>query len=405
MPARPPAWTASLRPGYADLLELDWGVSIIDWAGERLVERPAGISRHEVRFVTSAGGVCAVKQLPLEAARREHRLLRLLEDAGGPAVAAVGLVERAGVDPGSELAALVVTRFAEQSFPYRHLLSGPGFGSHRGQLLDAVALLLVELHLLGFYWGDCSLSNVLYRYDADAIETIMVDAETTSAYPALSHGQRGQDIEIMVENVGGEMGDLAAASGLGLDAADLGMGEEIAVRYRALWTELAAEWIVPSGQEYRITERVHRLNELGFEVDEIEAAQHRERDHLHFRVRVGGRGFNSNRLRLLTGLQAGENQARQLLADLAYFTRSQGPAGAGQGPGVGRAVSAVRWRAEALEPVLARITPEHGGRDALQAYCDLLHHRYLVSAAAGRDVGTQAALESWLAQGRPGYRI
>ncbi|HLQ62384.1 MAG TPA: DUF4032 domain-containing protein [Candidatus Acidoferrales bacterium] len=368
-----------------------------------MVVLPAGVSRHSVRFLNSAGGVCAVKELPLELARREYSALRQLEELEGPSVLPVGIVQRTGADPGSELAAAVITRYAQHAFPYRQLLSGPGFGARRNQMLDAFALLLVQLHLKGCYWGDCSLSNVLCRYDAAAIETIMVDAETTSLHPSLSDGQRGSDLGIMVENVGGEMADIAAAAGLGLDEADLGMGEDIADRYRSLWSELSAEETIDPGEEYRVTERVRRLNDLGFQVDEIEVVPHRGREHLHFKVRVAGHGYNTDRLKELTGLEAGEFQARQLLADLNYFARKQGE-GSVRTP-AGKALMALRWRAEALEPTLARLAPHLDGRDPIQAYCDLLNHRYLVSAAQGRDVGTEAALKSWLKEGMPGYTL
>ena len=37
-------------------------------------------------------------------------------------------------------------------------------------------MLLVRLHLVGFYWGDVSLSNTLFRRDADAYAAYVVDA-------------------------------------------------------------------------------------------------------------------------------------------------------------------------------------------------------------------------------------
>ena len=42
---------------------------------------------------------------------------------------------------------------------------------------NAFAGLLVELHLAGLYWGDCSLSNILWRRDAGAMMAYLVDAE------------------------------------------------------------------------------------------------------------------------------------------------------------------------------------------------------------------------------------
>ena len=73
-----------------------------------------------------------------------------------------------------------------------------------------MASLLVELHLVGLFWGDCSLSNLLYRWDAGLIEAIMIDGETSMLKEELSRGQRLEDLQIMIENVAGEMADIAA---------------------------------------------------------------------------------------------------------------------------------------------------------------------------------------------------
>jgi hypothetical protein len=386
------------------MIGLDWSRPLAEWRDERMVELPRGISRHEVRFVALEGATFALKEMPERAARRDYGALRRLEEQGGSAVKPAGLMVRRQVDPGSEQAAVLITRYLDYSFSYRELLEGQGFGARRKQLLDAFAFLLVELHLLGCFWGDCSLSNVLYRYDAGAIETVLVDAETAELRPSLSDGQRGHDIEIMVENVGAEMGDIAASQGLSLDDADLTLGEDIAGRYRALWSELAVADTVPTDQQYLITERVRRLNDLGFEVDELEVVPHLGRDHVHLKLRIADRNFHSNRLRELTAVDAAENQARQILSDLRYYQMKHAPK---DGLTESRkALLAVRWRLDEFEPWLRRLaqhTPPD--LDPVQAYCDLLHHRYLVSAEAGRDVGTEAAFASWLAHGRPGYPL
>jgi len=401
MPAE--AYTITLRPGYPDLLDLNWSHSITEWTDQRLVDLPRGISRHEVRFVATGQGIYAIKELPREAANREYGILRELEELDGPAVIALGLVLRPPLDPHSEPSAALITRYVEHSFSYRELLSGPGFGPRRVQLLDAFAGLLAELHLLGCYWGDCSFSNVLYRYDAGAIEATLVDAETSEIHPELSDGQRRQDIEIMIENAGAEMADIAASQGLSVDQADLLIGHDIASRYDALWSELAGVEQVPLDQYFKVTERVKHLNELGFEIRDIEVASHAERGHLHMKVHVADRNYHSNRLRELTGIEAGENQARQILADLSYFASKQ-PSDA-RASDKARALLALRWRVEAFEPTLRKLREHIGEGDPIQAYTDLLNHRYLKSAQAQRDLGTQAALEDWIAAGMPGYAI
>src|ERR1700704_4747035 len=247
---------------------MDWERSITGWTTDRLVDLPRGISRHNVRFVAFEDRTYAVKELPTGPARQDHAVLHTLEALAGPARRPVGLVIRTDRDPHSEDAADVLSRYLNYSFSYRELISGAGFGARRSQLLDAFAWLLVELHLLGCVWRDCSLSNVLYRWDADAIETTLVDAETAAVHPALSDGQRQEDLEIMVENVAGEMGDIAASQGQSLDDADLEMGYDIAERYHAIWSEVRVDERLQPGQHYKVGERVRRINELGLEVAE-----------------------------------------------------------------------------------------------------------------------------------------
>ena len=300
--------------------------------------------------------------------------------------------------PYSDQSAALITRYVEHSFSYRELLSGPGFGPRRVQLLDAFASLLAELHLLGCYWGDCSLSNVLYRYDAGAIAVNLVDAETSEIHPELSDGQRRHDIEIMIDNAGAEMADIAASQGLSIDEADLDIGHDIAARYDALWKELAAVDRIPLDQYFRVEERIKHLNELGFEVRNLDIVSHVDRGHMHLKVQVAERNHHSNRLRELTGLEAEENQARQILADLSYFACKQAPDSSSSG----RALMAMRWRVDVFEPTMRRLRGHIGDADPIQAYCDLLNHRYLKSVEANRDLGTQAALEDWIASGMPG---
>jgi uncharacterized protein DUF4032 len=394
-------YTITLRPGDGELLTLDWAESIVNWTTPRLVDLPRGISRHTVRFAAFDRGTYAIKELPLKAGQRDYETLRTLQDLRGPAVDPVGLVIRTGEDPTAETAACLITRYTDYSFSYRELLSGGSFGPRREQLLDAFALLLVELHLLGCFWGDCSLSNVLYRYDAGALETTLVDAETAAVYPSLSEARRLHDLEIMMENVAGEMSDIAAQQGEPIDSADIHMGEDIAARYHAIWQELRAERRIRSDEQYRITESIDRLHELGFEVDEIKLVPHPDREHIHLKAKVADRNYHRNRLRELTGIEAGENQARQLLSDLHYFEMKLG----GEGPAT-RALAAVRWRVEAFEPMVAKLAKDiPPAEDPVQAYCDLLHHRYVLSARRGQDVGTEAAYLDWLAVGHPGYPL
>ncbi len=367
-----------------------------------MVVLPKGISRHEVRFFEYPGAIYVVKELSQRAAQQDYRVLRALESLGMPAVTPVGLVEGRHPDRHAEQSAALITLYEPFSFSYRELLAGAGFGPRRGQMLNAFAQLLVQLHLNGVYWGDCSLSNVLYRFDAEAIETIMVDAETAAIYPdgELSDGQRREDLDIMIINVAGGMADIAAQMGRDIDEADLGLGEDIAERYQALWDELQSEDVIGSDERYRIEDRIGRLNDLGFDVEEVDLVPTEGGSQLRVQLRVGGRSFHSSRLKALTGIEALEQQARQILSDLYYYQATHHHHSA-----TGKSIVAIQWRATVFEPMLARLAAIGGVADPIQAYCDVLYHRYMMSTGAGSDVGIEAAVADWMERGRPGYPL
>jgi hypothetical protein len=71
-------------------------------------------------------------------------------------------------------------------------------------------------------------------------------------------------------------------------------------------------------------------------------------------------------------------------------------------PRLDERTSARRWRTDVLEPTLRRLRPVIGpARDPLQAYCDVLEHKWLLSERAGHDVGLDAAIAAYLAEGAP----
>jgi len=393
----------NVRAGHPDFLDLEWESSIRDWTHPRLMDLPKGISRHEVRFVGYDEGIYAIKELPRQPAQSEWDNLRWLESVNGPSVIGTGFVIREGVDPTEEWSTAVITKYLDHSFSYRELLQGPGFGKRRNQMLDAFAALLAELHILGLYWGDCSLSNVLYQYDADSIAATLVDTETAEVHEnGLSDGQREWDLDVMTTNVAGGMADIAAQAGRDIDEADLDLGDDIAERYRGLWAELHREESIGPNERYRITERIKALNDLGFEVDDVILAAGGEIDLRRFKLRVGSRRFHRNRLQELTGIWTSEKQARTILGDLQYFLTRQEDGDSK----TGKSIAAIRWRVGVFEPWLHRVrevTPD--GSDRLQAYCDFLHHRFIMSRTAEYDVGNNAAFDDWVRRGCPGYDL
>jgi len=382
------------RAAQADLLDLPWHESLEEWASARLVDVPRGIGRHVVRFVEDAGRLFALKELPPELAQREYRLLRELADRGIAAVEPVGVVrERAREGEGS-LPDVLITRYLDFSLPYRLALARRPQPDRLERLLDAFAQLLVRLHLTGFFWGDCSLSNALFRRDAGELAAYLVDAETGELHPRLSDGQRSYDLQIAEENVVGELLDVQAEQGEEDVEEAEGLSAEIRARYDRLWRELMAEEELAPGDAGALAHRLRRLNELGFDAGEIELVETDGGLRMRIEPRVVEPGYHRRRLLRLTGLDAQENQARRLLADLGAYRRwlESGPS-----PPASETAAVGRWLAEVFEPAIAAVPPELcEKRDAAQLYHELLEHRWYLSERAGHEVSLEAAVADYV---------
>jgi hypothetical protein len=373
------------------LLTLPWDKPLADWQDERLVEiRQRGISRHVVRFVADDGKLFALKSISENLARREYRMLRALADESIPAVQVDGIV----IDCGPDADAILVTRFLDYASTYRAVFSSPRGGPATDRLLDALVELLVRLHLTGFFWGDCSLSNALFRADAGSFEAYLVDAETSEHHPTLTDGQRDFDLEIAVERVCGELMDLQAGELLPAGVDPVEVSEELRQRYQRLWLELTREEIIPPDeQRHRIAKRLRRLNELGYDADEVELIPAPEGTRLRIRTRVAESGQHSRDLFRKTGIAADDNQARRLLNDMASF---RGYLEQKKGQPVSEIVAAHRWLEEVYDPVVSAIPDRLRGRLAPpEIFHEILEHRWYMSEAAGRDVGTTAAARSY----------
>jgi hypothetical protein len=382
----------------AGLLSLPWREPMAQWTDDRLVEiRQRGISRHEVRFVADGGQVYALKELDERLARREYRLLRELGRKGIPAVEVLGVV----VDRPGDLDAVLVTRFLDHSISYRALFARPRGAQPTNQLLDAMVELLARLHLAGFMWGDCSLSNTLFRLDAGALAAYLVDAETSELHPVLSDGKRSYDVDLAFERVGGELFDLQAGGLLPSHVDPVEVAEEIPRRYAALWSELTREdTVLPSEQRFRIAERLRRLNELGFDVDEVELVDAGgTANKLRIRTRVAEPGHHRRLLFTRTGLVAQENQARRLLNDIASYRSHLERK---EGRSIPEAVAANRWLSEVYDPAVDAIPAHLRDRlDEVEVFHEILEHRWFLSERAGRDIGTTAAREDYFARVLP----
>jgi hypothetical protein len=378
-----------------ELLALPWPEPLETWDATRIALRdlPVGPSRHLVRFVEADGRLWAVKELPHDVAMREYEALRIAEDHALPAVRPAGVV----VQPRDDTA-LLVTHYLEGSWQYRRLLMRvpSTMSKHRTRLLAGISRLLVDVHRHGLFWGDCSLANTLFTRDGQEIKASLVDAETAEIHDRLSDGQRAHDLQLAVENILGGLIDVAARLGEPDDVHVqlVAEAEGVAECYRELWEVLHEEPLVDPLERHRISERVTRLNELGFEVDEVrlEPTAARHDAPLRLIVDVAGHHFHAERLRSLTGLDVGEGQATILLNDLsAHHARLEQD----RGRLVSEFAAARDWFDELLTPGIERAHEAVSGAGSpIQAYCDLLEVRWLLSEQAGHDVGDEPALRA-----------
>ena len=391
----PSSFELVTRTGHPSFLDLPWDEPLEDWDSPRIVNLIRGISRHVVRFVDYDGALYALKELPERPARREWTLLRRLESQSLPVVEAVGIV----TGRADELDAVLITRHLEFSLPYRALFSARGIPDLRTHLLNALAELLARLHIRGFFWGDCSLSNALFRRDAGALSAYLVDAETGELHGALSDGQRAYDLEIAHVNIIGELLDVDAEVGLPPDLDPEETGEEVVRRYEDLWRELTHEETFAADERFKVEERLERLNDLGFDVEEVQLVATPGGYRLRLDPHVVEPGHHRHRLLRLTGLDAQENQARRMLNDIARFREALERQ---QKRPLSESVVASRWRQEVFEPTVAAVPAELQSRlPGAEVFHQVLEHRWFLSEKAGKDVGIEEAVRSYVEKELP----
>jgi hypothetical protein len=380
------------RTGHPDFLDLPWDLPLADWESERIVQVARGIHRHVVRFVSYEDRIYALKELPERLALREYRLLRALGTEAIPVVDAVGTVTNRRTAEGDPLEAILVTRHLDFSLPFRSLFTR-GIPDARTQLIDAIAGLLLRLHIVGFFWGDCSLSNTLFRRDAGALAAYLVDAETGEMHRELTAGQRHHDLEVARENIAGELLDLEVALG-GEDLRPIETADELCDRYEQLWSELVTEEVFATDERWKVDERLRRVNELGFDVEEVELVSTDDGFALRLHTHVVEPGHHRRRLLSLTGMDVQENQARRLLNDMAQFRAYLEDE---EGRHLPEAVVAYRWLSDVFEPSVAAVPQGlRGKREPAELFHEILEHRYYRSRDLDRDVALDEAVEMYI---------
>jgi hypothetical protein len=383
-----------------DFLDFPWDQPLAEWRSDQIVDIARGIHRHVVRFINSDERLYALKELPERIAEREYRLLRILAEREIPVVEAIGIARRDLSDEAItstaavEKPAILITRYLDFSLPYRIIFATMSPPELQKTLLDALAELLVRLHLVGCFWGDCSLSNTLFRRDAGALTAYLVDAETAEIHPSLSDGMRSFDLDVAIENIFGDLVDLQAGGRLHEDVDPLEITREIRTRYDRLWSELTRVDVFGANERFLVEARIRHLNELGFDVKEVELVRTGDKFRLKLQTQVVEIGHSRRRLLFLTGLQVQENQARRMLNDIAgYRAHLEGETGTL----ISEAVAAHRWLIEVFEFAINRIPLDM--RDKLEPaemFHQILDHRWFLSETAGHDVGLADAVDSYV---------
>ena len=342
--AEPQALKITAASSNPKMFTLPWHKPLATWPEDLLANLPRGISRHVVRFVHVGDEVYAMKEITRQVAEREYEILRRLQKLELPTVTPIAVVTGRHTREGEPLEAILVTRHLKFSLPYRALFARNLRPDTAERLIDALAVLLVRLHLAGFYWGDVSLSNVLFLRDADAFSAFLVDAETGDLQVQLTDGQREYDIDLARTNIIGELMDLASGKLLPGDVDEIEVGNRLVDRYHSLWSALTDTDKFNPDEMWKIEQRVNKLNDLGFDVDELE-------------------------------MKTAEDGKRD-------------------------------WMREVFEPTVRMIPREYRSQiEPAQFFHEVLDHRWFLAEKAGHDVPMGEAVTSYIDNVLPSYNL
>lgn len=379
----------------AALSNLPWDQPLEEWPEDPSLTEQRGISRHIVRLVRSTpdpdSEIYAVKETVEEFAVREYEALRELGLRGAPSVSQIAIVNGRLTPQGEELPCAIVTRFLPYSLPYRVVLSGDVTQHEITNMANALAYLLVRLHLLGFWWGDCSLSNTLFRRDADGFAAYLVDAETGEFQKSLSNGQREHDLDLARFNVAAELEDLKLAGVLFPAMDPLRASDSVITRYRKIWKALSEPQILPANDRHAVERAMRSLQDIGFAVEEVDLQLTGDKSTLKFTPKLVAPNYHSQRLKELMGLDTEEFQAKRILASFDRFRSRE----ISRTPDKHQA--AQRWLDEVFYKVVGSVPDELKGRvEDAQLFHEVLEHRWYLGEKAGSDVGLERATEDYI---------
>jgi hypothetical protein len=382
------------------LYNLPWHTPLEQWPEDETLAAQRGISRHIVRLVRSTpdptSEIYAVKETVEEFAVREYEALRELSLRGAPAVAQVAIVTNRYSQNGEELPCAIVTRFLPYSLPYRVILSGQITQHEITNMANALAYLLVRLHLLGFWWGDCSLSNTLFRRDAEGFAAYLVDAETGEFQKKLSDGQREHDLELARFNVAAELEDLKIAGVLFPAMDPIRASESVITRYRKIWKSLSEPQILPAGDRHAVERAMRSLQDIGFAVEEVDIQLAGDKLTVTFIPKLVAPNYHSQRLIELMGLETEELQAKRILASFDRFRSRE----IDKTPK--KEEAAKRWLDEVFNKVINAVPAAMRGRvEDAQLFHEVLEHRWYLGEKAGRDLGLEFATNDYISKVLP----
>lgn len=373
---------------------LPWDKPLDEWDQNHsyIFNAPRGLSRHSVVFINTKTGLFVFKESSLDLVTKEFHNLGKINRLRVPSVIPVGYVKREGV---SNLDGILITRYLEYSLPYRLLFKQTSLKRYKESLLDAMASLLVQLHLAGVYWGDCSLSNTLFKRDAGALQAYLVDAETVElSDQKLIPEARALELDVMEDNVCNDLQDTDTtllSDGIAISE----ISAYVRLRYQQIWEEITNEQTIQEGEQYQIHERIRSINSLGFSVGGIDLNKTSSGSQLRMKVIVTDRNYHRDQLFSLTGLFAQENQAQKIVNEIQELRATMSIS---QNRDVPMTVAAYHWVDFFYKPTI-KVLEENllMVDDPVELYCQILEHKWFLSEREKHDVGHQFATEDYIA--------
>ena len=384
---------------------LPWQVPLGEWPehGVMLLSIRRGESRHPVIFVERDGVRYAIKETTPHMAEREIRNLRQIEQRGIPVLTAVGSVSvnAPGIlldmqGPGgvpqytSGDRGYTVTRLAPRVIPQALLFRLPFSRRTKRHLFGAIALLMVELHEHGVYWGDPSLANVLMRIDGRSVLAIMADAETAELFPGpISEALREQDLELFGESLTWQAEDLRIARGLPEEEELVEEKDYLYFRRRYRWLrrEHAQLASAPSFTTlYQLQLLLEGLNRWGYSlVDTTGKAWHE--------VTTVLPGWYARRIRELLNISVPRIYARRFYNMILGHQRIMSEH---ERRSVSLEEAAQDWYTHYHLPAILLLRNHlASGQDPLKAYFSIMDHKWKLSEKAGYEIPLDEAVVDW----------